>query len=156
MAFPSVSNIGKATFFLNAILQRKVPSPIFGFYLAKNGSELHLGGTNSDLYSGPIEYHPVIDMNVGNKTETAHWMLGGAEVYANGKNAKLSFKTIIDSGTSVMYGPPAQVEKLYQQIKGYQALSSPYNGYFAFPCKNMPKISFSWDGKKEWTINEEE
>jgi cathepsin D len=156
LAFPSISRIGKATFFLNAILQRKVPSGIFGFYLAQNGSELHLGGTNSDLYSGSIEYHPVIDMNIGNKTETAFWMLGSAEVYANGKNSGLSFKTIIDSGTSVIYGPPAQVEKFYQQIKGYQALPSPFNGFFAFPCNNMPKMSFRWGGRKEWTISKEE
>ena len=156
MAFPSVSGIGKATFFLNAIRQRKVPSSTFSFYLAKSGSELHLGGTNPDLYSGSIEYHPVVDVTIGNKTETAFWQLGGAEIYVNGKNAKLSFQTIIDSGTSIMYGPTAQVKKIYEQIQGHKALPSPLNGYYAFPCDNMPKISFRWGGKKEWKINEEE
>ncbi|KAF8706309.1 hypothetical protein AX14_013807 [Amanita brunnescens Koide BX004] len=55
-----------------------------------------------------------------------------------------------------MYGPTAQVKKIYEQIQGHKALPSPLNGYYAFPCDNMPKISFRWGGKKEWKINEED
>lgn len=39
--------------------QNKMEQPVFSFRLAKQGSELYIGGTNKAKYSGEIEYHGV-------------------------------------------------------------------------------------------------
>lgn len=39
--------------------QGKVQSAVFSFRLAKTGSELYLGGTNPNKFSGSIEWHPI-------------------------------------------------------------------------------------------------
>ena len=155
MAFPAISNLNHTPFFQHAIQQNQVASSVFALYLTESGSELHLGGTNSQHYSGPIEYHPVLNMEVNGTSEIALWLLGEAEVGVNGKSAPLSpFKTIIDSGTSLMYGPPDEVEKVYAQVEGSQPLTDKLEGFYSFPCDNVPRISFKWGSGKAWTISE--
>ena len=155
MAFPTISQLNHTPFLQTAIDQNKIAAGVFALYLTESGSELHLGGTNPRHYSGPIEYHPVVKTDVNGTSEFAFWMLGQAEVGINGKSAPLSpFKTIIDSGTSIMYGPQAEVEKVYAQVPGSQALTGALQGSYSFPCNNAPKISFKWGSGKAWTISE--
>jgi cathepsin D len=155
MAFPAISNLNHTPFFQNAIQQNKVASGVFALYLAESGSELHLGGTNPRHYSGPIEYHPVIKTEVNGTSEIAFWQLGDAEVGVNGKSVPLSpFQTIIDSGTTLMYGPPDEVEKVYAQVEGSKALTGDLEGFYSFPCDKVPKISFKWGNGKAWTISD--
>ena len=153
MAFPSISRL-KQPFFQNAIQQEKVASGVFAFHITQNSSELHLGTTNRQHYSGPIEYHPVINTEVNGTSEIAFWQLGKAQVGVNGKTAPLSpFKTIIDTGTTLMYGPPDEVSKVYAQVKGSQPLTDELEGYYSFPCDNVPNIGFNWGGR-EWMISQ--
>ena len=155
MAFPAISQLNHTPFFHHAIQQDKVASGVFALYLAKSGSELHLGGTNPQHYVGPIEYHPVIKTDVNGALEFAFWLLGQAEVGVNGKSVPLSpFSTIIDSGTSIMYGPPDEVKKVYAQVEGSQPLTGKLEGFHSFPCDNVPRISFKWGSGKAWTISE--
>jgi cathepsin D len=155
MGFPAMSNLNHTPFFQHAIQQNKVASGVFAFYLAESGSELHLGGTNPQHYSGPIEYHSVIDTEVNGTSEIAFWQLGGAEVGVNGKSVPLSpFPTIVDSGTTFMYGPPDEVEKVYAQVPGSQALTGVLQGFYSFPCNDVPKISFKWGSGKAWIVTE--
>jgi cathepsin D len=39
--------------------QNQLPTPVFGFKLSQNNSELMLGGTNKNLYKGKPTYIPV-------------------------------------------------------------------------------------------------
>ncbi|CDO78035.1 hypothetical protein BN946_scf184885.g1, partial [Trametes cinnabarina] len=59
LAFPAISNLGQSPWFNTAKKQGAVKNGVFGFKLAKSGSELYLGGTDSSLYTGSIEYHAV-------------------------------------------------------------------------------------------------
>jgi hypothetical protein len=155
MAFPALSNLNHTPFFQNAIQQNQVASGVFALYLAESRSELHLGGTNRRHYSGPIEYHPVIKAEANGTSKMAFWQLGDAEVDVNGKRAPLSpFQTIIDSGTTLMYGPTHDVEKLYAQVEGSKPLTGESEGFYSFPCDKVPKISFKWGNGKAWTISE--
>jgi hypothetical protein len=52
MAFPEVSTLGTPSFFDNLVAEGSVVVPQFGFKLAANDSELFLGGSNSDLFTG--------------------------------------------------------------------------------------------------------
>ena len=153
MAFPALSRFNHTPFFQHAIQQNKVAYGVFGFYLADSGSELHLGGTNPHHYSGPIEYHPVINSEVNGISEIGFWQLGKAEVHVNGKRVPLPpLKTITDSGSSYMYGPLDDVNKLYAQVEGSQALTGDQQGFYSFPCNNVPKMSFKWGSGKAWTV----
>ena len=61
-------------------------------------------------------------------------------------------KTIVDSGTTIIYGPPDAVDKLYQSIPG-SAVFDKVNGFYSYPCDNVPSdVTFNWGGK-DWTIN---
>ncbi len=123
--------------------QGAVKEAVFGFKLAKNGSELYLGGTNQLLYKGDIEYHPI-------DTSTGFWQLEGAEALVDGEAAVKDFDTIIDSGTTIMYGPPAAVKKFYAAVKGSKLYDQDF-GYYSYPCNSPPSVAFSWGGK-QWNI----
>ncbi|KAI8993962.1 acid protease [Trametes punicea] len=144
LAYPAISNLNESPFFNTAITQRAVPQGVFGFKLASSGSELYLGGTDSKLYSGSIEFHDV-------DTSTGFWQITGAQAYVGNKAAVSGFETIIDSGTTIMYGPPSAVRTFYQRVSGSELYDSE-NGYYSFPCNSPPSVSFSWGGKK-WAIS---
>ncbi|KAI0743998.1 acid protease [Daedaleopsis nitida] len=65
-------------FFNTAIEQSAVKEKVFAFKLAKEGSELFLGGVNDKLYTGKIETHAV-------DTSTGFWHIQGASILANKK-----------------------------------------------------------------------
>ncbi|ESK98138.1 aspartic protease [Moniliophthora roreri MCA 2997] len=146
LAYPVLSNIDPSPFFNTAIEQGAVPNKSFGFYLAANNSELFLGGTNPKLYTGEIEYHQI-------DTSTGFWQIPGASALIGSTEVVSDFATIIDSGTTIMYGPPSDVKKLYSKIEGARLVDQ-VNGFYAFPCNNIPSVAFSWGGKA-WPITEE-
>ncbi|KAI1795524.1 acid protease [Ganoderma leucocontextum] len=144
LAFPAISNLHVDPFFNNAYVHGAVNEGVFGFKLASSGSELFLGGTNDQLYSGSLEYHNV-------DTSTGFWQITGAKAYLNGKAVATGFETIIDSGTTLMYGPPAAVKKLFASVPGSGVYDSS-QGYYYYPCKSPPTLAFSWGGK-QWKIS---
>ena len=127
------------------ISQGTVSSGVFGFKLASNGSELYLGGTNSDLYTGAIEYHDV-DQSMG------FWQITNGKAYVGSTAAVSNFETIIDSGTTIMYGPPSAVQTFYAAIPG-SAVYDSSEGYYSYPCDSLPTVGFSWGGKT-WAVTE--
>lgn len=133
-------------FFTTAVAQGSAKQYIFSFKLAHTGSELYVGGTNPAHYSGAIEYHN-LSSNVG------YWQIGGASVHVNSKpvSGVAKFQTIIDSGTTIMYGPPADVKKVYAAVKGSKVYDEG-QGLYSFPCSSPPALAFSWGGKS-WSIN---
>jgi cathepsin D len=142
MALPPISTLQRDPFFVTAHAQGQLASNVFGMYIATKGSELYLGGTNSKHYSGSIEYHQLA-------SRSGHWQLGGAKAIVGGTTATSGFQTIIDSGTTLIYGPPAAVSQLYSNIPG--AAISDSNGFYSFPCNAVPSVSFNWGGQN-WNI----
>lgn len=112
---------------------------VFGFKLASSGSELFLGGTDTSLYTGAIEYHAV-------DRSTGFWQARGASALVGGRAVVSNFETIIDSGTTIMYGPPSAVRTLYRSIPG-SAVYDSSAGYYSYPCSSAPTVAFSWGGK---------
>ncbi|KAI8972223.1 acid protease [Trametes punicea] len=144
LAFPAISNLRQNPFFTNAKSQGAVKSGVFAFKLAKSGSELYLGGTDSSLYSGSIEYHPV--------TGSGFWQIANAKLSVGSKTVQSGFQTVIDSGTTIIYGPPDQVAAFYKNIPGAKVYDS-QNGFYSLPCSSIPSnVGFNWGGKT-WTIS---
>ena len=59
MGYESISRYGASPVFQTLVSQGQVSTPEFGFYLAESGSELYIGGTNPNHYTGPFTYTPV-------------------------------------------------------------------------------------------------
>ncbi|KAJ7829548.1 acid protease [Mycena leptocephala] len=144
LAFPAISNLNENPFFVTANDAGATDANQFGFYLASTGSELYLGGTNDAKYSGDIEFNAV-DSSQG------FWQATGAKAKVGSTSAVTGFDTIIDSGTTLMYGPPAAVKKLFAKVSGSKVYDST-NGYYSYPCDSPPEISFNWGGS-DWTIS---
>ncbi|TBU46767.1 acid protease [Dichomitus squalens] len=146
LAFPDISNLGQPPFFQTALVQGSVPEGVFGFKLSSNDSELYLGGTNTLLYTGSLEFH--------NVSEVGYWQIGGASAVLNNDKAIASgFDTIIDSGTTIMYGTPSDVNAFYSAIPDSQVFDQA-NGLYSYPCDSPPSLAFSWGGNL-WTVSEE-
>ena len=59
MGYESISSYGASPVFQTLVSQGQVSTPEFGFYLAESGSELYIGGTNQNHYTGSFTYMPV-------------------------------------------------------------------------------------------------
>ena len=59
MGFQSISRYNTPPPFQSLISEGAVTFPVFGFKLGTSGSELYLGGTNSDLYAGDFTWVPL-------------------------------------------------------------------------------------------------
>ncbi len=144
MAFPAISQLGNNPFFQTAFEQHSVEVSSFGFYLAKNNSELHLGGPDYGLIeAGSIESYPL-------SSDHGFWQIGNAHITINGEQVVDNFETIIDSGTTIMFGPPDQVATAYSNVPGSKLIDD-MNGLYEFPCDSVPSVSFAWGGR-EWAI----
>ncbi|CCM02235.1 uncharacterized protein FIBRA_04315 [Fibroporia radiculosa] len=141
MAWPALSQLDANPFFWTAIDQGAVSEGVFGFYLSSGTSELYLGGTDTQYYSGDIEYHDLT-------SSSGFWQIGTASGTINGETAVTGIDTVIDSGTTLMYGPTDAVEDFYNQA-GATSLG---DGAYGFPCDSFPTVAFSWGGNT-WTIS---
>ncbi|KAI0693999.1 acid protease [Cerioporus squamosus] len=144
MGYPALSHLRANPFFFTAKSQGVVKNGVFGFKLGKSGSSLYLGGTDTSAYSGSIEYHSV--------SRQAYWQISNGALLLGSKTVVTGLSTIIDSGTTLIYGPPSQVKTFYGSIpnsKVYDASA----GLYSFPCNSAPaNVAFSWGGKS-WTIS---
>ena len=59
MGYESISSYGASSVFQTLVSQDQVSAPVFSFYLTESGSELYIGGTNQDHYTGSFTYMPV-------------------------------------------------------------------------------------------------
>ncbi|KAF7297249.1 hypothetical protein MIND_00958000 [Mycena indigotica] len=144
LGFKSISNLNQNPFFNTANANHTLPANQFSFYLASQESELYLGGANPARYKGDIEFHDVDAMS-------GFWQVRSGSIKVGGKTAVTGFDTIIDSGTTIMYGPPDAVKQVYANVSGSQ-LYDTINGFYSFPCDSMPKLSFNWGGS-DWPIS---
>ncbi|KAJ3715899.1 acid protease [Lentinula guzmanii] len=147
MGYSTLSNLGAPTFFETAVKQGVVSSPEFSFFLSPNGSELYIGGTNSQLYTGDIEFHDV-------NTSPGYWKISDGSISVPSNASVVSgIDTIVDSGTTLIYGPPDAVKTLWASIPGASAYDAE-PGFYMYPCNQTLGVSFSWGGKN-WNIPDE-
>ncbi|KAF5377421.1 hypothetical protein D9757_009719 [Collybiopsis confluens] len=145
LAFPQISQLNAQPFFNAALEQNAIGVGEFGFYLASSDSTLYLGGTDSDKFSGSFEFH---DVNVS----TGFWQISGCSIFTGDTEAVSDFETIIDSGASIMHGPPSAVETFYSTVPGSKLFDSEH-GFYSFPCNSPPKVSFNW-GNASFAISD--
>ncbi|KAJ6453768.1 acid protease [Mycena sanguinolenta] len=145
LAFPAISVLNQSPWFNTAHTEKKVKKNQFGFLLGPSGSELYLGGTDTAKYTGSLEFHS-LDSSIG------LWLVPGASVKVDSSTVVSSFGTVIDSGTTLMYGPPAEVLKFYKKLPGNGPFPEAGPGFYQYTCVPAPTISFNWGGK-DWVVS---
>ncbi|XP_068611088.1 nothepsin [Brachionichthys hirsutus] len=145
MAFPPLAEIPGNSAFDNMMSQKTVDQPVFSFYLrggTRRGGphgELLLGGTDEALYTGPISWVPV--------TLKEYWQIKMDRVAVQGAGSLCprGCQTIVDTGTSLIAGPMADILSLHQQIGATPTIA----GEFVVDCvrlSSLPGVTFVLGG----------
>jgi hypothetical protein len=134
-----------------ALSQRQIKQKVFGVSFAPGKLEFHFGGTNAELYSNPVEFPKVIQLNDNGKVLSG-WLLGNAQLYVGASKGPVldGLNTTISTDSRLTWGPRAQVHKFYKRrIPGSQRVDRKgFEGYYEYPCTERPKVKFSWDNSK--------
>ncbi|KAH9915938.1 protease [Epithele typhae] len=147
LGYPALAKMGQTPFINTGRAQGSIPHAEFGLRITDTTSELEIGLQTGEHCTDAPEVHPVTG-------DSGYWqisngMLGrGLHAYAH------DFSAIIDSGTTLIYGPPADVAKFYKSVEGAE-LWDESNGLYSFPCDEAPSDAhFQFD--KGWrTISAE-
>ncbi|XP_069461336.1 cathepsin D-like [Ambystoma mexicanum] len=145
MGYPTISVDEVPPVFDNIMKHALVDENVFSFYLNRDpdaalGGELLLGGVDPAHYTGDIQY-----LNV---TRKAYWQIKADEVSVGSQLAlcKGGCQVILDTGTSLITGPTAEIRALHKAI-GAMPL---FNGEYMVNCKSVPSlptITFTMGGR---------
>ena len=107
-----VSVGGVPTIFEEAIKQNTVDQPVFAFYLGDNeDGELTFGGYDASKFEGDLKY---VDLEAATYWEIALDSIEAGSYKKDSADEKIT--AIVDSGTSLMTGPRAEIAKLAQSV----------------------------------------
>lgn len=154
MGWRALANSG-ATPLLEQLYQNgELDEPVFGMAFAswssdqaaydsaQHGGMLSIGGVNPYLYSGAISYIGV--------TGSTYWSIPLDDIVINGVRLGISFDScIIDSGTTLVSIPAADVAKVYAQIPGATASGS----LMLYPTSENPVVGLEFGGVV-WNISD--
>ncbi|XP_071809295.1 cathepsin D-like [Asterias amurensis] len=149
MGYPEISVDRVVPVFDTLMAQHALDKNVFSFYLnrkegAKVGGELILGSSDPKYYTGNFSYVPV--------SKKGYWQfnMDGVAVGEGktplGKFCNGGCEAICDTGTSLLAGPTAEVEKI-QTLIGAAPL---VKGEYLVSCDKiptMPNIVFTLNGK---------
>ncbi|KAJ6568774.1 aspartic peptidase domain-containing protein [Mycena capillaripes] len=159
LAFGTISSTKAVPFWQGLILSNQLAAPEMAFWLTRfldtefqeeePGGSFTLGGINSSLYQGDIEFLPL-----AGPSQPTYWLLNLSAVIVQGQSLNISTNgsalAAIDTGTTLIGGPATEVRNLWSQIPGSGPIPSK-PGFFQFPCTTTLNISMAFGGKL-WSI----
>jgi cathepsin D len=155
----------RATPMWEALLNdNKFSSPLFSFWITRFGNNpaatdlepggvMTLGGTNSSLFTGDIEF-----VNMPSNIPSSFWLLSMTSFTMNGQQISITPSTAlsaIDTGTTLIGGPTADVRRIWAAVPEARPLSGANAGYFAIPCSLQLNVTIAFGGKS-WPINSDD
>jgi len=127
---------------------KKLGANAFAFYLGSGGAagELVLGGVDPSHYTGDFTYVPVIQTVPG---KWGYWALAMDDAKVGGTSVTSTRKAIIDSGTSLLAVPTADIKKIATAVGAKQVLPfPPFNKEYTIDCNSAgPDMEFVIAGK---------
>lgn len=164
LGFQPISSLQTSPFWETLYNSNMLAEPLFGFYLERwvtsstvitdaPGGSLTLGGTNTSLYTGNIEY---IDMPSG--STPSYWFQQVSTITVQGKTLQISSSqglAAIDTGTTLIGAPTSIVSDIWAAVSGAEALSGQYAGMYAFPCTTSVTVSISFGGT-DWPMSSDD
>ncbi|KAJ7162217.1 aspartyl protease [Mycena filopes] len=161
LAFAGISSTQTQPFWQGLIQGSQLDEPLMAFWLTRfrgadnvkeeePGGSFTLGGTNSSLYQGDIEF-----INMSGPSST-FWLLSVSGVTVQGQNIPVATGdaalAAIDTGTTLIGGPTEDVNAIWAAVPGATKIGPTMPGYFQFPCTTTIKISIAFGGKL-WPID---
>ncbi|KAF8265089.1 acid protease [Lactarius quietus] len=143
MGHESLLTIGTSTVFQTLVSQGQVSNPEFGFYFAESGSELYIGGTNEEHYTGSFAYMPV--------TVEGFWQGLFDGISVNGQTVVGAKDAIIDTGSSHVIGDAESIRAFYAKIPGSKESEIPTSSgsrFYTIPCDFTTPISIIFSGRE--------
>ncbi|KAJ8265844.1 hypothetical protein COCON_G00149430 [Conger conger] len=139
LAYPDISASHSTPVFDNMMRQGLVSQDLFSIYLTRNGAQgsvVTFGGYDTSYFTGQINWVPI--------TVEGYWQIAIENVMVNGQVVACAqgCPGIVDSGTSLIAGPPSDIASIQQQIG---ATVNSYHQY-TINCQNigsMPDVTFT-------------
>ncbi|KAG6899151.1 hypothetical protein C0993_000224 [Termitomyces sp. T159_Od127] len=160
LAFTGLASTKSTPFWLALTNNKQLDSPEFSFFITRFiddpgvrreefGGFFTLGGTNSTLFSGDIDFQKVPS------GDSSFWLLPLSAVTVQGKEVSIatgaSALAAIDTGTTLIGGPSDDVAAIWASVPGSQLIPS-MPGFFSFPCGTNVTVTLSFGGNA-WPIN---
>ncbi|KAK0475555.1 aspartyl protease [Armillaria novae-zelandiae] len=161
LAFVQIASTQATPFWQALVNGNQLTSPEMSFWLARHRGETNvqpeesggvftLGGTNSSLFTGDIEF---LNMPV---STPSFWLLELQALTVQGKSVALTTSgttalSAIDTGTTLIGGPSDDVAAIWAQVSGAQQARG-QQGLYTFPCSTNVAVTMSFGGKS-WPIN---
>mmetsp|Transcript_63822 Transcript_63822/g.101576 ORF Transcript_63822/g.101576 Transcript_63822/m.101576 type:complete len:376 (+) Transcript_63822:715-1842(+) len=135
LAYQSISVDDVTPPFIQFGQDGKLSKNVFSFYLQSDDNkdgELLLGGIDDTHYTGSLWYTPVI--------HETYYMIAQQTATINGQQVTNVSKAVVDSGTSTLVGPTADVAKIAALVNATEVKS----GEYEVDCKQtLPPITFT-------------
>jgi len=146
MGWPQIAVLDVLPPFNTMIEQGLVEQPVFSFWLNRDpnadlGGELILGGSDPTFYEGEMTYIPV--------EREGYWQIAMEGIMMNGETVGCDggCHAIVDTGSSLLVGPPAQTTAINKAIGGIELI--PGTGQYQMDCNaidSLPEIDFVLNG----------
>merc|ERR1712139_310141 len=145
LGWDRISVDGVKTPFHNLVEQGGVTTQQFAFYLGNSApGELVIGGVDQSHYTGDFSYVPL-------KSED-YWRIAMDDMKISGKSVTSTKTAIVDSGTSLLAGPKADVAAIAKTLGAKSLMGKEWT----VDCSaTLPDITFTIAGK-EYTFNQHE
>jgi len=138
LGWDSISVDGVPTPMKALVSSGQLDKPVFAFYLGnKQPGELVFGGVDPKHYTGSFTFVPLIS--------ESYWEVALGDVAVGGASVGGSTKkAIVDSGTSLLAGPPDEVSVIAEKLGAKSILGKEY----MVDCSaDLPDLSFTLGGK---------
>uniref|UniRef100_A0A8C6E468 Peptidase A1 domain-containing protein n=1 Tax=Moschus moschiferus TaxID=68415 RepID=A0A8C6E468_MOSMO len=142
LSFPSIAFKDTIPIFDNLWSHGALSEPVFAFYLMDGdqpggpGSVVMFGGVDHRYYQGELNWVPV--------SETRYWKISMNHMNGNVVACPCGCHAIVDTGTSLIYGPTEQVTNIHKLMK-----AKPQSSEYAVSCdaiRTLPPVIFNING----------
>jgi len=149
LAFQNISVDYVVPPFVNMLNQHLIDNPVFSVYLGdgdgSSGSEILFGGIDESKYDGDIMWEDLTNEN--------YWIFGLERVIIGNQSMSQARNAVIDTGTSLLAGPTAEVANIASRV-GAKPLPTNPNEY-TIDCSaidSLPTLSFVLASGREYTL----
>ncbi|KAI0343023.1 acid protease [Trametopsis cervina] len=161
LGFQSIAASGAKPFWQSLVDQPgALDQPVIAFHLTRfinasndrsiePGGSCTLGALDETLYTGEINYQNV-------SGTPSYWSLDLSSISVLGTVLDLSSFPVlaaIDTGTTLIGGPPDAIAQLYATIPGSLVGTGNLTGYFTYPCNTQVSVSLSFGDGPSWPID---
>jgi len=160
LGWSSIASSGATPFWETLVSSGAWDQPVMSFQLTRfvdipsadtlePGGAFTMGFLNASLYTGEIDYQPLAG-------EASYWLLSMSSMSVQGNAISLvsgnPSLAAIDTGTTLVGGPPSAIAQLYAQIPGSQPASGNLEGYYTYPCSTTVNVQLAFGGRT-WTVD---